>query len=241
MKTLRISTCFVLLSLLSAPAALAQLVYSLNVVGYYNTTLYAGENLIANQLGMVGAPSDNTLNNVLINGVADGSTLTKWDPIGNAFLPISVYDGATKNWSINYSFTYGEGAVLDSPATAVNTFVGEVFPGFNIDTGVLNWQPNYAAGLHLISSPVPIALPMSQMFAFVTGRDPRDGEWARLLAPATQTYTTTVFDALSGTWDNGDPVLGVGMAAWFNLVPEPSTWALAGLGAAVVMVARRRR
>jgi hypothetical protein len=239
MKSLRINTCLVLLSFLVAPAAFGQPVYSLNVVGYYNATLYVGDNLIANQLGT----GNDTLNNVLTSGVADGSTLTKWDPLGNAFLPASVFDGATKNWSINYSLTYGEGALLHSPGpdATVNTFVGEVFPGFNVDTGVLNWHPNYAAGLYLISSPVPMALPMSQMFAAVTGRNPLDGEWVRLLDPATQIYTTTAFDALAGTWDNGNPVLGVGAAAWFNLVPEPSTFALLGLGAAALVISRRRK
>jgi hypothetical protein len=238
MKSLGINTCFVLLSFLAAPAAFGQPIYSLNVVVYYNTTLYVGDNLIANQLGT----GNDTLNNVLTSGVADGSTLTKWDPLGNAFLPASVFDGATKNWSINYSLTYGEGALLHSPPpdATVNTFVGQVFPGFNVDTGVLNWNPNYAAGLYLISSPVPMALPMSQMFAAVTGRNPLDGEWVRLLDAATQIYTTTVFDAPAGTWDNGNPVLGVGAAAWFNLVPEPSTFAMVGLGAAALVISRRR-
>jgi hypothetical protein len=82
---------------------------------------------------------------------------------------------------------------------------------------------------------------MDQMFAVVTGRSPRDGEWVRLLDPSTQTYITTFFDASSGTWSNGDPVLGVGMAAWFNLVPEPSTTALLALGAAAMLWRRRFR
>jgi hypothetical protein len=237
MKTLSICTGLVLISFFVAPRAFGQGTYSINVVGYYNTTLYTGDNLIANQLGT----TNNTLNNVLTYGVADGSTLTKWDPIGNQFLPLSVFDGATTNWSLNYTLTYGEGALLHSPSNAVNTFVGEVFPGFNVDTGVLNWHPNYANGLYLISSPVPLALPMDQMFQVVTGRSPRDGEWARLLDPATQSYTTTYFDALSGTWSNGDPVLGVGMAAWFNLVPEPSVAALLALGTAALLWRRRVR
>ena len=241
MKRMRSNTYFAIICFLAAPAALAQSIYSFNIVGYYNLTLYTGANLIANQLGIVGAPGNNTLNNVLINGVADGSTLTKWDPLGNQYLPPSVFNAATTNWSIDYSLTYGEGALLHSPTIAVNTFVGEVFPGFNVDTGALDWHPNYAGGLYLISSPVPIARPISEMFAAVTGRDPLDGEWVRLLDPATQTYTTTHFDVSSGTWDNGDPVLGVGVAAWFKLVPEPSTFALAGLGLAALMFARRRR
>ncbi len=226
---------FLVFCFLAAPTAFGQPIYSINVVGYYNLPLYPGDNLIANQLGT----TNDTLNYVLTSGVANGSTLTKWD--GHQFLTPSVYDAGTRSWSLNYSLTYGEGALLHSPAGATNTFVGEVFPGFNVETGVLNWHPNYAAGLYLISSPVPMALPMDQMFVAVTGRSPLAGEWVRILDPATQTSTTTVFDPLTGTWDNGDPVLGVGEAAWFNLVPEPSTFALAGLGAAALIIARRRR
>ncbi len=236
MTTLRTNITCLLFCLLAAPTAFGQSTYSLNVVGYYNTTLCAGQNLIANQLGT----GNDTLNNVLTYGIADGSTLTKWDPVGRGFLPPSVFNAATTNWSVNYSLTYGEGALLTSPVQATALFVGEVFRGFNVDTGVLDWHPNYAAGLYLISSPVPLELPIDRMFAAVTGRDPYDGEWVRILDPATQAYTTTTFDAVSGTWDNGDPVLGVGVAAWFNLIPEPSTFVLAGLGIAALVICRRR-
>lgn len=74
-------------------------VYSANVVGYYNRAMSSGDNLIANQF----RSGNDTLNNLLAYGVPDGTTLTKWDSVANAFLPISVFNASTTNWSINYS------------------------------------------------------------------------------------------------------------------------------------------
>jgi hypothetical protein len=205
---------------------------STNIVGYYNVRLFPGENLIANQV----VQGDNALNTVLINGAAAGSTFTMWDPSANNFLPLSVFDGST--WSINYAFDLGRGGVLNSPAMATNTFVGNVVIYTNIlgsefGSG-LHWHPNYANSLHLLSIPDPIAASGDDMFSYVTDRSPNDGEWIRTLDPMTQTYTTTTYHTGSG-WDNGDPMLNVGQAAWFNLgpvaVPEPSAIAMLAMSA----------
>jgi hypothetical protein len=94
---------------------------------------------------------------------------------------------------------------------------------------------------------------MDIMFTNVVGRLPLDGEWAAILNPTNQTYTFTTFHTGSG-WDNGDPVLGYGQSAWFDLggglpatfssipmVPEPSAVALGGLAVAIFLVRRGRR
>src|ERR1039458_1431948 len=93
--------------------------YSGNIVGYINRSISAGDNLIANQLGT----TNDTLNNVLASGVLNGSTLTEWDPVANRFLPTSTFDAASSSWSINYSLTYGGGALLPSPSggTTIST------------------------------------------------------------------------------------------------------------------------
>jgi hypothetical protein len=140
----------------------------------------------------------------------------------------------------------GDGALLFSPVRATNTFVGTVFPGWDPNSGnPPDWHPNYANGLYLISDPLPIARPMDQLFPEAIGRNPRDGEWVRILDAASQTYTLTTFHIGTGAWDNGDPILGVGQSAWFNLgpvvVPEPSTAALAFLGVGTLVFARRRK
>jgi hypothetical protein len=235
------TSLFVVLFCLSAgPLAWAQSnVYSGNIVGYINRFISPGDNLIANQLGT----TNDTLNNVLASGVLDGSTLSKWDPIANRFLPASVFDAATASWSVNYSLTYGEGALLHSPSSATNLFVGEVDPAFvyNGDISFANWHPNYGAGLYLLSCPVPVG---SASFQQVVGRDPLDSEWVETLDEATQIYSVTTFHSGTG-WDNGAPELAVGQAAYFDLgpvaaaVPEPSTLALVALGAVAVLRFRR--
>ena len=105
------------------------------------------------------------------------------------------------------------------------------------------WHPNYGDGLHLISSPIPQALPVDHIFSVVVDRAPRDGEWVKVLDPATQTYTLTTFHTGSG-WDNGTPTISVGQAAWFDLgpviVPEPSNGALLAFAFLAGRVSRPR-
>jgi hypothetical protein len=216
-------------------------VYSINVVGYINRTLFPGNNLIANQL--IASPN-NSINNVLL-GVADGATFTKWDASANTFLPLSVFSLSSQTWSINYDLNLGEGALLHSPSFTTNTFVGSVANYTNVvdlGPGGLPWSPNYADGLHLIASPSPIGGPVSAMFDKVTGRPAQAGESVSILDEASQTYITATFDGFS--WDN-DPNLDVAHAAWFNLgpviVPEPSSMALAGLAFGALLTVRRRR
>ena len=234
----------VILVLGMASAALAQTdVYSINVIGYYNRSLSPGDNLIANQLGYgAGGQYDNTLNNVLIYGVADGSTFTEWDSVGNRFLPFSTFSAALTNWSINYTLDLGQGGVLRSPVAATATFVGEVDGNiFVVDAATYNWNPGYGTGYYLLSAPVPFS---DATFAQVVGRNPMDGEWVRILDEATQTYTVTTYHDGLG-WDNGDPTLAVGQAAWFDLgpvdIPEPSAGLLLGAALTLTLLGNRRR
>src|SRR5690348_12002805 len=82
-------------------------VYSANIVGYYNLPLYAGDNLIANQLD-AGTVPDNTLSTIFQPGaVPEGATFTEWDPTTQQYLPTSVYD-TVNGWSINYALGFGQ-------------------------------------------------------------------------------------------------------------------------------------
>jgi PEP-CTERM motif len=219
------------------PAFAAQ---PLNIVGYYNRRFYAGDNLVANQL----SKDDNRLDSLLTNGVPDGATFTKWSSSANQFLPSSVFDAASDSWSINYDFNPvdGLGGVLHSPSPFTNTFVGEVYQGHDFAHSINGslfgtWDgPPRPGGLSLLADQDPI----TATFENVVGRAALDGEWVRTLNEASQTYSVTTFHQISG-WDNGQPMLAIGQGAYFELVPEPSTVALGGLGAAALTLLSRRK
>src|SRR3974390_2170352 len=68
-----------------------------NVVGYVNVPIYAGDNLIANQLdpsGLGNAPLD-VVFPTTNPAIPDGTTFTEWDPVGHAYLPVSTYNSLT--------------------------------------------------------------------------------------------------------------------------------------------------
>ena len=217
-------------------AAKAQ-VYSQNIVGYVNLELYAGNNLLANQL----ASSDDTLNTIFQSGVPEGSTFTEWNASTQQYLPASVYD-TTTGWSINYNWNYGQGGLFTSPATFSYTFVGTVWPGYDINAPfVPPLVPNN--GVQLLACFLPIAA----TFYYVPGRDPQNGDSVTTLDGPSQTSTTTVY--ANGAWSNGAPLLDVGQAALFDdsfnynpdalPTPEPASLELAGMG--IVMLAATRK
>lgn len=214
---------------------------SANVVGYVNIPIYTGDNLIANQLD-AGA---NTLNDLFPTSnpnILDGTTFRIWDTVTQSLSPVSTYD-SMMGWSINYNFTSfatGAGGVLNSPSPWTWTSVGNVVPYSNIaglGFGSI-WNPNYSGGQQLIACPVPVSGTMDMMFTNVVGRLPQNGESVQILNAATQTSTTTTFHTGTG-WDNGDPGLAAGQAAWFTLVPEPSSVGLLLIGVTALLLRRR--
>ncbi|HEV2694637.1 MAG TPA: PEP-CTERM sorting domain-containing protein [Verrucomicrobiae bacterium] len=220
----------ILTGLLTAPESGFAQVYSGNIVGYINQSIAAGNNLIANQL----SNSNNTLGVLFAQTTPEGTTFTKWDAANNQYLPASTYD-TTGGWSIDYSLNYGEGGLLNSPTSFNNVFVGSVWPGFTGDP----FTPPLVSdtGVLLLACVIPIN---NASFYDVVGRDPADGEFVTVLNPLTQLESTTTYD--DGSWDNGNPALAMGQAAFFGLgdpaaitpVPEPSTNALFGAGLAAL-------
>jgi len=217
-------------------SARAQPVYSQNIVGYDTLALFLGDNLIANQFDF----SNDTLNAIFQPGLPEGATFTEWDPASQQYLPASSYD-ISNGWSINYTLSYGEGGLLNTPANFTNVFVGSVWSGLDplgpfIPPVVTN------AGTLLLSCLIPIT---NATFYDVVGRDPQSGESVTILDALSQVSTTTTFD--NGTWSNGDPLLNTGQAAFFNLnsdpdpAPEPAIGALVGVGLLCLATIRKTR
>lgn len=201
-------------------------IYSQNIVGYYNEVYNPGNYLIANQLSNGG----NTLDEFLTNAVPQGTTFTEWNPATGQYQPVSTYDSTT-GWSINYTLTYGQGGLLSTPDLFTNTYVGTVWPGLDVNGPFVPPVVTNSGSL-LLSCYIPIA---NATFYDVVGHDPINGDSVTILDPQSQLWSTNTF--VNGSWSNGDPLLGVGQSAIYNLsgftpspVPEPSTLALAGAG-----------
>lgn len=109
---------------------MAQNVYSINVVGYYNVTVPAnGFFMIANQLNT----TNNTING-LMGAVADGSQFFKYSG-GYAGYVYDAFAGASGEWTgspANPAVNVGEGGMFRDAGGGsgqVLTFVGEVLQG----------------------------------------------------------------------------------------------------------------
>jgi len=204
-------------------------------VGFYNLSISPGDNLIADQFD--NSPN-NTLDNVLTTGVAAGSTFSQWDPAANGLLPLSTYNGSS--WSIDYAFgPNGVGGVLNSPSNTTVTFAGSVvnLNAFGTNLVYTFTPPARGPGTYLLGLAAPLS---GATFQEIVGRAPNIGDSVSSLDGSTQIYTTTTFNGL--VWNNGTPSLAVGQADFFTLVaaPEPTMIALAGAGAATLLIFRRR-
>lgn len=234
-KLALLTTCLFATS--RAPAQIT----SINVVGYINTPISPGDNLIANQLSFDPNPNSpfNTLNNVLTNGVVAGSTFSEWDSVAHQLLPASFYNGSI--WSIDYTFgPNGIGGVLNSPSATTVTTVGNVVNYIVMTTTIPGYTfvpPDYGPGTYLLALAAPLS---GAHFEDIIGRAPNIGDSVTTLDGPSQNYSTTTFNGT--TWSNGDPSLRVDQSAYFTLVPvpEPSTLALASLGAVTLVFFRRR-
>jgi hypothetical protein len=223
----------------STHLAQAQNTYSLNIVGYVNTIFRPGENLFGNPLDK----GTNTLSSLFF-APPSGTTVSLWDSGSMTYNQSSTYNAGS--WSLDLTLFPGTGARLTTGNTFTNTFVGNVVatygppPANEILPATLF---NGAPGLHLLSSVSPFGYPGTyEAFDVIVGRAPITGDQFTWLDELTQTYHTTTYNATLGLWDNGQPVLGAGEAAFFNVmaVPEPSVTALLLVGAGILGLLRRK-
>jgi hypothetical protein len=215
-----------------------------NVVGYYNFAIDPGDNLVALQFYSGLNADDSPVQQYLNDGdtgwgpLPAGTTAQIWNPATNQFSPPSTFNGTS--WDINYAIPAPGGVLIDNPTSTAYTVttVGTVWQGpwFSVDgpPPATGWVPPAinTPGSYLLDWIVPQSGDdHDTLFHLAVGRDPAVGESVTVLNPLTQTYSTTfctgyVLDGngqpvvgsdgwLEPTWDNGNPVVDLGEAAFF--------------------------
>jgi hypothetical protein len=200
------------LSAAGIATSMAQAVYSVNAVGYVNTTLPKGFSLISNPLDN---KSGNTIQNLFgsIAGIPANFTVYKF--AGGKFATPASFDDISNDFqppaSASLTVVPGEGVFVMNPsATALTvTFVGEV------PQGTLSFP--VPKGFSIVSSPVPQAGTVSAL-----GYVPAENDTFYQFNTATQKYNTPKSFSL-GSWDPSEPTLAVGEAAFLNSANQ-KTW-----------------
>jgi hypothetical protein len=177
-------------TLLVAGNAAAQ-VYSVNAVGYVNTALVSGFNLVANPLNTGG----NTVAEVYPT-LPDGSLLYTYG--AETGFRVIQFDG---EWlpSGETVVAPGTGHFLRVPAAGTVTYVGEV-PQGALTTPLV-------AGFNLVGSKVPQAGKLQTDL----GYQPADGDLVYQYGSGG--YTVTQYD---GEWLPSEPALKVGEGIWIR-------------------------
>jgi hypothetical protein len=179
-------------------SSMAQNVYSLNVVGYYNVPVPANQYvMVANQL----TTTNNTLGGILPT-VPPGSIFQKFGAGWSAY----VFDDADLVWTPNASATLapGEGGFFKSPVATTLTFVGEVKQG-----SLTNDLP---IGLYtVVGSQVPQAGTATALGI--------PGEAGDVLQKWNNGWSAFVFDDADLVWTPSVPSFGVGEAFFYKKSP----------------------
>lgn len=169
-------------------------VYSVNVVGYVNVTVPAGDfALICNPL----LGTSNDFNTLLTGFPITTTKVYEWSPGGQAFViytkratGFSGYDG--------HAILPGEGFfVLNNAGSAIsNTFVGQVMQGTNS-------VPYLSGGsFSLVSSPAPLSGGIETTLGFPAVPNDKLYQWSI----GSQAY---VIATRHSVWGGGEPQIGI--------------------------------
>jgi len=188
-------------------------VFSVNAVGYVNTTVGPGFSIIANPL----TASDNSIGALFGNGIQgtipDGFQVFRFTGTGFAIAQYSAFDLAFTPASVAAQVILpGEGVFVKNPNTTALTitFVGEVSQG--------NLSKTYPKGLSILASQVPQEAPVDTI-GFVG----KDGEQIYQFNNATQKYVIYTVDSFSLTFSPPLPALKVG-EGFFLKANAPGSW-----------------
>jgi hypothetical protein len=185
-------------------------VYSVNAVGYVNTPVLPGFNLISNPLNNT---AGNTIANLFgagwngtvppgtivyyFNAVTDAFVIAGWDDLTGTFEPAA---------NAAQDIPVGQGVFLfvGGAANAQVTFVGEVAQGPASNTLI-------PSGFSIRASTVPAAGPITGM-----NFPAADGDTIYEWNPTTDSYIISGFDSLVGGWSPAVPNIDVGEAFWVS-------------------------
>jgi len=181
-------------------------VYSVNAVGYVNTALAKGFNLISNPLNNTAA-GGNVISN-LFGNLPDGSQVYLFNGTGFDIAIVDELSGGLTGPAVvlNHALVPGEGVFVRVDTAQQITFVGEVPAG--------NLQNPIPKGFSVRSSQVPQAGKVVEDLKFPVA----DGDQIYKYNNTTAKYDIYTSDALSDTgWDAPQgaptvPTLDVGQA-----------------------------
>jgi hypothetical protein len=174
-------------------------VYSVNVVGYVNTVLKPGFNLIAN-------PLETTANKISeLFPAVDGMGIFKYV---NGAYQIANYDAGLGEWDNDFTLSPGEGAFVSNPTAGdvTVTFVGEIVEGAKVNPLPAGWS--------MKSSMIPQGGALVSALGFPVADG--DGVFTYNTSKTPPGYDISNYDAGLGDWDAGEPVIGVGQAFFLN-------------------------
>jgi hypothetical protein len=182
------------LSVAGIASSMAQAVYSVNAVGYVNTDLVTGFNLISNPLDN---KTGNTIKNLFTTGLQGGIpnqfTVYHFDPVTDEFVSTSYddIDAAFSEPGASVVIPPGTGMFVFVPQSAGNkrvTFVGEVPQGAASNQTI-------PQGFSIKASTVPQAGTVTAL-GLTGAQGDTIYEWDK----AAQSYVSASFDDIEGTW-----------------------------------------
>ena len=187
------------LSAAGIASSMAQ-VYSVNAVGYVNTDLVPGFNLISNPLDA----ADNSVASLFGASLPEGSIVYKYTGAGFATAQFEFEEWTNGEMTVEP----GEGMFVRVGAATTITFVGEV-PQGDLSIAV-------PVGFSIRSSQVPQAGTITEL-----GYEPSEGDIIYSYNAAAQAYETASFEFEE--WSPAVPTLEVGEAV-FVRTGVAKTW-----------------
>ncbi len=194
--------------------AMAQNVYSVNVVGYVNVPIAgnASANRGSGQYTLVANPLDasngganaggNTLSNLFANG-GNGDEFLQWNGT-NTFNVSTFFFGS---WTPNLTVTPGTGGFYLTTAPFTNTFAGTVLQGSLTNT--------FKSGFQIIADQVPVT---ADVVSSGLSGSLQNGDQLQTFDPNANSGNGgfTVYTLFFGSWSPSTPTLSPGQAVFMN-------------------------